>query len=294
MGVDGGYTEDDVKQAAKLLSGMQVEWATKAVAFNPKRHYVGAIKVMSFSHPNDSAEQGATAAREFYEYLAFHPSTAKHLATKLARRFVSDEPSAALISNLASVYLNNDTQIVPVLKALFASEEFLKSSGLKLRRPMEHLAAVTRVAGVKHGNSQQALFDFVWALNGSGHLPLSQVTPDGYPDTAADWQAAGKALTQYSMSRALVNGYWPEKLTYPGVLTLIDSSETAVTPEVLSDQVCTRVFGRTATALEKSAITTLLSGPNAKSPLKVGSTQQTAAISAVTVLLMQSPAFLTR
>ena len=170
LGVDGGYTEDDVKQAAKLLTGLRMDYTTKTVAFVPSRHFVGAIKVMTFTHPNNVAAEGATAAREFYEYLAFHPSTATFLATKLARRFVGDTPPAALVTRLADVYLKNDTQIVPVLRELFGSAEFAASAGQKLRRPMEHLAAVARALDVRQGTDPKLLRDFVYQLSASGKV----------------------------------------------------------------------------------------------------------------------------
>jgi uncharacterized protein (DUF1800 family) len=293
VGVDGGYTENDIKQAALLLSGMTLDYKTKQVAFNPKRHYVGAVKVMGFSHPNDVAAQGPVAARELYEYLAFHPSTAKFLATKLARRFVSDTPPASLVADLAAVYLNNDTQIVPVLKALFASPEFAASAGQKLRRPMEHLAAVARAVGLGKPSDTSTLHETIWMLNASGHMPFEWPTPDGYADVAAAWQSAGQAIAQFETAENLVNGWWPKGFGYQPVASLLSDPAAATTPATLCDQLCARLFGRAATTAETQAMTTLLSAPNLPKTYKPGDGQNWV-LSFAIPLLLHAPAFLTR
>ena len=104
-------------------------------AYYNDRHYVGPVKMLGFSAANADEFAGLTLLPQYTSYLAKHPSTAQHLATKLATRFVSDTPPASLINTLASVYLANNTAIVPVLKALFASAEFAASIGQKTRRP---------------------------------------------------------------------------------------------------------------------------------------------------------------
>ncbi len=293
VGVDGGYTEADIKEAAKLLSGLRMDYKTKTVAFVPARHYVGAVKIMGFSHPNGVAAEGATAAREFYEYLAFHPSTAKYLATKLARRFVSDTPPAALVSQLANVYLANDTEMVPVLKALFASSEFAVSAGQKTRRPMEHLIAVGRSIGLLPSSDPKTLRELIWSLTAAGHFPLSCPTPDGFSDMGADWQSAGQAIAQYSNARSMLNGWWPKGFGYPKPSSLLTTPATATTPAAIGEQVCARLFGRAPKANESTAVATLLSGKDLPRTFTPGETQDNAT-KAVVALLMHASAFLTR
>jgi uncharacterized protein (DUF1800 family) len=293
VGVDGGYTENDIKQAAKLLSGVRMDYNTKTVAFDPARHYVGPVTIMGFSHPNNVAAQGPTAAREFYEYLAFHPSTATHLATKLARRFVSDDPPASLVSSLAGVYLANDTQIVPVLKALFGSKEFAASGGQKVRRPMEHLVAVARVIGLTPSSTAQTLRDLANALTSAGHAPLSCPTPDGFSDLAAGWQSPGQAIAQYTRARELLRGTSPRGFGYPAPSSLLVNPATATTAAAIAEQVSARLFGRAPTANESAAVTTLLSGTGMPRTFSPGKTQDDATV-AVLTLLVQANAFLTR
>ena len=91
--------------------------------YDPANHHVGALTVMSFKAPKVPATSGASVIRNYLNYLAHHPCTATHLATKLAIRFVSDDPPAGLVSRLAKTYLEHDTAITPVLKQLFTSPE---------------------------------------------------------------------------------------------------------------------------------------------------------------------------
>jgi len=280
VGIDGGYTEADIKQAAKLLTGLVLK-PDMTVTFEPGRHYVGAVKVMTFTHANATAAGGPTATRAFYTYLARHPSTARFLATKLARHFVQDTPPASLVASLAKVYLANDTAIGPVLRALFASKEFAASGGLKLRRPMEHLAAVARAAGLGPGTDPKTMRDFMWWLGGPGHIPFAWTTPDGYPDVAAAWQSAGQALAQFNIASALVHGWGPKGFVYPKPAALLSDAAHATTPAAVTAQVAMRLFGRAPTRAEAAAAATLLSA-------------QEEATALVTVLLAHSPAFLTR
>ena len=292
VGVDGGYTEPDIKQAAKLLTGLRLQ-QDMTVTFDPTRHYVGPVTVMGFTHPNNVAAEGPTAARELYEYLALHPSTAHFLATKLARRFVGDTPPASLVTKLATVYLDNDTAIAPVLTALFTSAEFAASAGMKVRRPFEHMTAVARGVGLGRSSGPDPLHQSVWMLEGPGHIPFQWPTPDGYPDTAAHWQSSGQVLAQFETAINLLRDYWPKGFGHPDLSALLTDPATATTPAAIAQQVCQRLFGRAALPTETAGVTTILSGPNFPKTYTPGQTQNNAAAVAVTALF-QSPAFLTR
>jgi uncharacterized protein (DUF1800 family) len=143
VGVDGGYNEDDVKNSAYIMTGWTVDDG-KTFTFRADCHYVGDVTVMDFSDPNASAEGGQEVGEAYLDYLAHHPSTASYLATKLARRFVADAPPQALVTTLAETYMENDTEIVPVLRALFTSDAFAESYGQKTRRPLEDVVATAR------------------------------------------------------------------------------------------------------------------------------------------------------
>ena len=131
VGVDGGYTEVDMRNSALIMSGYGVHdpWPSDAntgiFEYIPDNHYVGPVTVMGFSHANSTAAGGyAVGKARTLAYLATHPSTARRIADKLITRFVSDEPHPGLSKQLAATYLANGTAIVPVLKQLFTSRDF--------------------------------------------------------------------------------------------------------------------------------------------------------------------------
>lgn len=108
VSVDGGYTEEDVKNSALVLTGWTVD-GDKVFRFDAGCHYVGTVSVLDFSHPNDSADGGLAVGEAYLGHLARHPATATYLATKLARRFVADEPPASLVDVLAATSISTTT-----------------------------------------------------------------------------------------------------------------------------------------------------------------------------------------
>src|SRR6478735_2181696 len=118
---EGSFTEDHVKASARILTGYTVDmYETWQALYNPEEHWRGRVKVMGFKDTNKKKD-GQDLTRRYLEYLAHHPATARRIAQKLAVKFVRDEPSAGLVARLAKVYLKNDTEIAPVLRALVRS-----------------------------------------------------------------------------------------------------------------------------------------------------------------------------
>ena len=147
----GNYSEDDVKNSARILTGYRVDmWRTWDAYYDENSHATGAVKVLDFEHPNADPD-GRAVTEAYLKYLARHQLTARRIARKLAVRFVCDDPSKALVDRLAKVYLDNDTAIKPVLMALVDSEEFKRSVGVKVRTPTDDVVATYRVLGAKIG-----------------------------------------------------------------------------------------------------------------------------------------------
>ena len=162
----GGYTEATVQTIAKLLTGWTVD--SYEQAYDTSRHWTGTLRALGWSNANTSPD-GREATRSFLKYLAHHPATADRICRKLAVRFVSDNPSDALVASLAKVYLDNDTQIKPVLRAIHRHSEFQSATGKKLRTPMEDCIGMIRatstvvypVSPIDVGNS--AFLNLAWA-----------------------------------------------------------------------------------------------------------------------------------
>ena len=217
VGVDGGYTELDVRQAALLQTGHSIR--DDKYIYRPDQHFVGKVTIMGFTHENPTAAGGEAAAEQYYRFLAMHPSTANYIALNLCTRLVSDTPPQALVDQVAQAYLANGGKVKPMLATLLSSSAFWQSVGQKVRRPMEYVVATYRTLGVQpdtpagFANSDANASPFLQGLRQIrrrmeelGHYPTGQPTPNGYPDVHVAWSSAGTMI-----------GLWVEALRrHPG------------------------------------------------------------------------------
>jgi uncharacterized protein (DUF1800 family) len=234
VGIGTGYTEDDVKNSARILTGLGTDGSGEAT-YRPPRHFVGPVQVLGFSDSNSTAAGGRDVAIRYLNYLARHENTAKQLATKLCLRFVGDSPPAALVSRLAAVYLANDTAIVPVLRELFNSSEFAASAGQKVRRPYEDLVATVRILGMKADSSGTAGIESLhWMILDMGHAPLYWGPPNGYPDVAAAWQSPAGTLARWNSHLNIAARWWPTTLTGPALTSMIPKPRPATHGELIN------------------------------------------------------------
>jgi len=204
------YGESDVVGVAKVLSGWTINWDNGPNKYNFRfgewSHSQEAVSILggAWSRPSRASYQDrvANAQRDgesLIGFLARHPSTARNIATKLARRFVADSPPPALVDRLAATYLANDTAIVPVLRELFLSAEFRGSAGQKVKRPHDWLCSALRATGAQidpapKGVASTKLRSATQAL---GQPLFERVSPDGWPDRAAYWVAADGLLKRW-------------------------------------------------------------------------------------------------
>ena len=212
----GNYTEDDVKASARILTGYRMGiWSDWKYWYDPARHWTGPVKVMDFEHPNADPD-GRAVLSAYLRHLAHHPATARRVARKLAQRFVSDDPSEALVSHLAQVYLAHDTAIRPVLKALVATSSFKRSAGQKVRTPSEDLVATYRALGARftarpaRSDDESAANAVLWQCGSIGSKPFDWQRPDGRPDTAAAWSSTSRFLASLDVHYTLAGGWYPK------------------------------------------------------------------------------------
>ena len=259
LGVGSGYTETDVKNSARILTGLTVDDTTGAAVFRAERHYVGPVKVLGFKHANATAAGGRDVAVAYLRWLARHPSTAASIVRKLAVRFVSDTPPAPLLRALKATYLAHDTAIVPVLRQLFGSAEFAAAAGQKVRRPYEDLIATVRVLGRKPDATGTVGIEALhWLLIDMGHGPLAWSPPNGYPDVAPAWQSAAGTLARWNAHLNIAAGWWPKTLTGPALTTMVPK-KLPPTYGALLDVVSNRLLQQPLPAQQKTAICAFLS-----------------------------------
>ncbi|EXG79122.1 DUF1800 domain-containing protein [Cryptosporangium arvum] len=250
VGVDGGYTEVDVRQAALLQTGRLIK--DDEFFYDPNAHHVGAITVMGFSHPNDDAEGGLEAGDEYLSYLALHPSTAEHIARQLCLHFVSDTPPDSLVARLKKSYLDNRSAIVPVLMTLFSSSEFWGSVGAKVRRPMEYVVATHRALGVRPGDDlRDGLASVHNRMRELGQYPMGQPSPNGYPRVFSAWASAGTMIEEWNEARALVAG-GRKGFTFVKPAELLD--DAPATAGEFVDALSVRLVGQKLPAKDRAAV----------------------------------------
>ncbi|WP_456414696.1 DUF1800 domain-containing protein [Oceanithermus profundus] len=197
LGVDGGYDEHDVKEAARALTGWTTHPRTEGgFYFDPDVHDDGPKRILGRRLP---AGRGVEDGLQLLDRLARHPSTARFVTRKLARWFVSDDPAEGLVERLAAVFTRERGQMRPVLRTLFAAPEFYAARGRRLRTPLEFLSAALEASGSAF-TDEWRLLD---TLNRLGQPFLGWKTPDGYPTHARAWSGTSGLLARWQVALEL-------------------------------------------------------------------------------------------
>jgi len=185
LGVRSVYSQEDVTRFANVITGWTViaprQDAARAgeFVFNPNMHQPGAQTVIGRSYADTGVEQG----RAVLAALARHPATAKHVATKLARHFVADEPPPALVERLAKRFLATQGDLKEVTKALVTAPEAWEAPRAKLKRPGEWIIAAYRAVGV----TPPDVGPVMQAHNLLGEPLWRPSAPKGFADDSAPW-----------------------------------------------------------------------------------------------------------
>ena len=202
LGVDGGYTQKDVTEVARAFTGWTIDRPRQGggFIFRPALHDEGRKVVLGHVI---KAGGGQSDGEEVLDILAKQPATARFIATKLVRRFVSDAPPPALVDGAAKRFRETDGDLREVMRMLLTSPEFLSAgaAGEKLKTPFEFVASALRATGA---DVQDAL-PLVRALQQLG-MPLYQCQPPtGYKDTADAWVNTGALVDRMNFAVRLAN-----------------------------------------------------------------------------------------
>ncbi len=196
LGVDGGYTQKDVYEAARCLTGWRLESGSKRgrAFFDASLHDDGEKIVLGKKIPAGGGEKDVETV---VDIACNHPSTARYIAKKLVKHFVSEEPPQALVERVAKCFSDNSGQIKPMLREILYSEEFKQSAGSKLKRPFQYVVSCFRATGADTMAGDEVLE----YLTRMGHGPFQYPTPDGYPTEANPW--LGTLLWRWNFAFAL-------------------------------------------------------------------------------------------
>jgi hypothetical protein len=202
LSVNGGYTQHDVTELARVLTGWTIQPLEQGAAFqfDAKKHEPGDKVVIGQTIP----ENGMNEGMQVLDMLAHHPNTAKFICEKLAMRFVADDPPPALVERMAAKFLATDGDIREVLRTLFKSPEFwsAKAYRAKVKTPFEFVISSLRATGTDLNNAGPML----GILNKMG-MPLYQmVPPTGYSMTASTWMNSEALIDRMNFALALSDG----------------------------------------------------------------------------------------
>jgi uncharacterized protein (DUF1800 family) len=197
LGVDGGYTQEDVQQVARAFTGWTIDAPQRngEFLFRPRMHVTGEKIVLGHRLNPGGIRDGEAVI----DILAKHPSTSQFISTKLVRRFVSDDPPASLVSRVAGIYRKTDGDIREMMRAIVTSEEFNSSGARKTKSPFEYaVSAIRSLDGSSHGSPQ-----LTQSIARMGQ-PLYQCQPPtGFPDRGDYWMSDGAVIERLNFAVAL-------------------------------------------------------------------------------------------
>ncbi len=199
LGVDGGYTQKDVTEVAKVFTGWTIEDPRKGggFTFNERRHEPGVKQVLGQTIQENGEQEGLAVLHQ----LASSPATAHHLSLQLAERFVSDTPPPSLVDRMANTYLHSDGDIRQVLRTMFTSPEFWSREAYraKVKTPEEFVLSAVRATGGEVERPGIVLN----AMSQLGMPFFGCQTPNGYSWMAGAWVNSGDLLTRINIALAL-------------------------------------------------------------------------------------------
>lgn len=268
LGVDGGYSQTDVKEVARILTGVGVNYSGTAPSkipngkaddfiakhgfeFNPARHDYGEKKVLGATYKG----AGWAEVEQLIDQLSKSPATAKHISTKLANYFVSDSPPQSLVKTMSEKFLATDGDIAATLEVMFKSKEFIASLKSKYRYPTQFV-----IASLRHEYESKTITNYgpvVSWLRQLGQPLYGYVTPNGYSLSASSWNSSGQLSQRFEIARAL-GGAIPQLFTEPGEKTKGKSAK----PPIMKNDLFKTVYQpnltqNTIQVLKKGSNTTL-------------------------------------
>lgn len=216
MGVGSGYSQKDVQELARILTGLGVNLGTTPpkvkrelqdqylrrglVEFNPMRHDYGAKVFLG----QPLRGRGLAEVDEALDRICRNPATARYVSRKLAIYFTGDEPAPQLERRMSEAFTQSDGDIATVLSTLFASSEFRQSLGHAFKDPVHYVVSAVRAAyddkPILNPNPMMG-----W-LNRMGEPLYGRQTPDGYPLAASAWQGSGQMNTRFEIAKTIGSG----------------------------------------------------------------------------------------
>jgi uncharacterized protein (DUF1800 family) len=239
LGVNGGYTQADVTQVARVFTGWTIAQPERGgdFQFDERRHEPGSKTVLG----KTIKENGMGEGLEVLHMLATSPATAKFISTKLAVRFVSDDPPPALVDRMAQAFLTSGGDIKTVLHTMFDSPEFWAPAAerSKVKTPLEFVVSAVRASGATVNNS----LGLVQALDKLGMPLYGMQTPNGYSWMSEPWVSTGALVSRMNFALVLtgdrlpgIRTDWTKLLGEANKPVEMVSSDGSIDPEVAAKE----------------------------------------------------------
>jgi uncharacterized protein (DUF1800 family) len=230
LGVNGGYTQRDVTEVARVFTGWTIERPPKGgprFVFDPTRHEPGIKRVLGVNIKEDGYKEGL----EVLHLLATSPATAHFICRKLAVRFVSDDPPQSLVDRLSTVFLASNGNIGEVMRFLVQSPEFwsVTSYRAKIKTPEDFVISAVRAGGIDVQDANVV----VKAIGDLGQPLYGRQTPDGYSMLSTPWVNSSALLERMNFSLALAGNRlskgvtvdWLSKLGAPSLVPELEERQ---------------------------------------------------------------------
>jgi uncharacterized protein (DUF1800 family) len=255
LGVDGGYTQQDVTEVARAFTGWTIDHPREAArfVFRPALHDRGEKTILGTRLP---AGGGREEGERVLSLLVNHPATATFIATKLVRRFVADEPPLALVDRVAAAFRRSNGDVKTMLRTIVASPEFWAADarGAKIKKPFEYVASAVRAVGGYVDARGGFLLARSTAEMGEGLYGAQP--PTGYPDRAEAWVNAGALLARMNFALALT------QRRLPGVtLDLSPLSVDRAAPDAALERLLVALLHGAASAQTRAVLIAQLANP---------------------------------
>lgn len=221
LGVDAGYTQQDVQQLARILTGVGLApppdgqrtrrrgpepLGDGLAAFAPRRHDDGYKQLLGEHIRGDGFDE----VRQAVDLIVRQPACARFISRQLAEYFVADSPPPALVERMAQTFQRSDGDIAQVLRTLFTSPELIGRHGGKYKDPMQFVVSAVRL--VADGRPIEDARPLAHWLDQLGEPLFGRATPDGWPLDGASWSSAGQMTERFAVARAIGSGraLWPQ------------------------------------------------------------------------------------
>jgi uncharacterized protein (DUF1800 family) len=206
LGVDGGYTQQDVINVARALTGWTIRPPAQGggFVFRPEMHDAGEKVVLGHKL---AANRGIEDGEDVLDIVSRHPATARYIATKLARRFISDNPPKAVIDDAAAVFLKTDGDIREVVRSIITSNEFYSQQAFrsKVKSPFEVVVSAMRAMNAEPDSTPRT----AQAVAYLGEPIYGHQAPNGYPETGDAWMNTGAILNRINFGMAAAANRFP-------------------------------------------------------------------------------------